>query len=55
MKKFTFTFAATGGVTIEADSREEAQKKFDTIPNDILLEELEACGVEQSDCFEEDE
>jgi len=40
MKKFTITFAATGGVDIEAETEEEAIAQFDKMSDSDLMEEL---------------
>ena len=53
MKKFTITFASTGGVTIEADTEEEAIEKFDNMSEFELSQELSENGIEMTEIFEE--
>jgi len=54
MKKFVVTFMSSASVTIDADSEEEAKEKFDKIPNEDLLNELDGNGIEMTDIFEEE-
>jgi hypothetical protein len=55
MPKFLITFMASGGITIEAETEEEAREKFENIPVNLLMDELESNGIEQTDIFQEDE
>ncbi len=55
MRKFTITFAATGGIDIYANSEEEAKEKFDAMDRKDLLDELETNGIEMTDCFVEED
>lgn len=54
MKKFTITFAATGGVEIEAETEEEAIAQFDKMTDSDLMEELNQNGIEMTEIFEEE-
>lgn len=51
MKKFTITFAATGGVEIEAETEEEAIAQFDKMSDSDLMEELNQNGIEMTEIF----
>lgn len=55
MKKFTITFAATGGAEIEAETEDEAIAKFNKMSDSDLLEELTQNGIEMTEIFEEEE
>ena len=56
MAKFTVCFMATGGIDIEADSEEDAIRKFndETDPNDII-ENMTENGLTITEVFKEDE
>ena len=56
MKKFTVCFMATGGMQIEADSEEEAVRKFnEEILEEDIIENLTTNGWDVTEVFEEDE
>jgi len=55
MPKFLIAFMASGGITIEAETEEEAREKFENIPGNLLLDELESNGIEQTDIYEVDD
>jgi hypothetical protein len=54
--KFLVTFAATGGMTIEANSEDEAREKFNR-PEFYMkaMEELSQAGIDVTDVSEEEE
>jgi hypothetical protein len=52
--RFLVTYMASAGITIEANSEDEAKDKFNQIPANLLLDELEENGIEITDCFTED-
>lgn len=54
MKTIVVTFAATGGVAIEAETEDEAITKFNEMRDEDLLNELNANGIEMTAIFEED-
>ena len=55
MKEFTITFAATGGVTIEAENEDEAIARFNEMSDSALFEELTQNGIEMTEIFEEED
>jgi hypothetical protein len=55
MPKFIVTFMASGGITIETDTKEQAEEKFNNYPDSLLMDELNANGIEMTDIFTEDE
>lgn len=55
MKKFTVCFMATGGIEIEADSEEEAVRKFnEEILEEDIIENLIPNGWDMTEVFEDD-
>jgi hypothetical protein len=50
MKKFLFTFSASGGVVIEAATEEEAKAKYDAMESSELYAEID--GLEDTGMFE---
>jgi hypothetical protein len=54
MPKFLITFMASGGIAIEAETEEQAKEKFNNYPDNLLLDELDANGIEMTDIFEDD-
>ena len=56
MAIYTVCFMATGGIEIEADSEEEAVRKFnEEILEEDIIENLTANGWDVTEVFEEDE
>lgn len=54
MAKFIVCFMATGGIEIEADSEEEAVRKFnEEILEEDIIENLTANGWDVTEVFEE--
>lgn len=54
MKKFTVCFMATGGMQIEANSEEEAVRKFnDEVLEEDIIENLTTNGWDITEVFEE--
>ena len=50
MKKFLFTFSASGSVIIEADSEAQAKAQYDAMETNELYAELD--GMEDTGVFE---
>lgn len=56
MAIYTVCFMATGGMQIEADSEEEAVRKFnEEIDQNDIIENLTTNGWDVTEVFEEDE
>lgn len=56
MAKFTVCFMATGGIDIEADSEEEAVRKFnEEVDQNDIIENMTENGWDVTEVFEEDE
>lgn len=54
MAKFTVCFMATGGIDIEADSEEEAIRKFnEEIDQNDIIENMTENGWDVTEVFEE--
>lgn len=54
MAKYTVCFMATGGIDIEADSEEEAVRKFnEEILEEDIIENLTSNGWDVTEVFEE--
>jgi hypothetical protein len=52
MKKYTVCFMVTAGITIEADTPDEAKFIFDNMKDEDLLDELEGNSIEMTEIFE---
>ena len=52
MKKFLFTFSASGGITIEAETEEQAKAIYDAKSNSELFDELQVESIEDVDVYE---
>lgn len=56
MAKYTVCFIATGGIEIEADSEEEAVRKFnEEVDQNDIIENMTENGWDMTEVFEEDE
>ena len=55
MKQFTICFAATGGITINAETEDEALKKFEELSDYDIMCELGGNGFDITDIIDEGE
>ena len=53
MKQYTICFAATGGITINAESEDEALKKFEALSDHDIMCELGQNGFDITDIIDE--
>lgn len=55
MKQFTICFAATGGITIDAETEDEALEKFEELSDHDIMCELGRNGFDITDIIDEGE
>ena len=53
MKQYTICFAATGGITINAESEDEALEKFEGLSDHDIMCELGRNGFDITDIIDE--
>lgn len=53
MRQYTICFAATGGITINAESEDEALKKFECLSDHDIMCELGLNGFDITDIIDE--